>query len=68
MTFGYRTFYHLKGKLLVRYLTHGLNNRPFGERTVLDHLNTKLVHYSDPHYTLVEKVVEKSSILQLSQY
>ena len=27
--------------------SHDLNNKPFKERTVLDHLNTKLVRYSD---------------------
>ena len=27
----------------------GFNNGPFMEQTVLDHLNTKLVCYSDPH-------------------
>ena len=25
------------------------SNGPFDDRTGLDHLNTKLVHYSDPH-------------------
>ena len=33
---------------LVRY-SDDLNNEPFNEHTVLDHLNTKLVRYSDPH-------------------
>ena len=36
--------------LLVGYSRHGLNNGPFDERTVLDHLNPELlVQYSDPH-------------------
>ena len=26
-----------------------MNNEPFDELTVLDHLNTELVRYSDPH-------------------
>ena len=29
--------------------TYDLNNRPFKERTDLDHFNTELVRYSDPH-------------------
>ena len=28
---------------------YDLNNESFDERTILDHLNTKLVCYSDPH-------------------
>ena len=39
-------------KLLIRYSSHDLNNEPFKEQSVLDHLNTKLVHYSDPHCSL----------------
>ena len=41
----------LNNELLVRYSGHGLNNEPFGNRTILDHLNTELVRYSDPHCT-----------------
>ena len=33
----------------VRYSDHHLNTRPFSDRTPLDHLNTRLVRYSDPH-------------------
>ena len=44
-----QTPYDLNKELLVRYSGHGLNNKPFNERTNLDHLNTKLVCYSDPH-------------------
>ena len=39
----------LNTELLVRYSGHGLNNEPFDEQTNLDHLNTELVRYSDPH-------------------
>ena len=35
-------------RLFVWYSGHSLNNRPFNYRTCLDHLNTGLVHYSDP--------------------
>ena len=38
----------LNNKLLVRYSSHELNNEPFEEQHILDHLNTKLVRYSDP--------------------
>ena len=41
---------HLISKLLVHNSRHGLNNGPFDEQAVLDHLNTQLVSYSDPHY------------------
>ena len=51
MQFGCQTFYHLNSELLVRYSRHGLNNWPFNERTVLDHLNTQIVRYSDPNCT-----------------
>ena len=44
-----QTTYDLNNELLVRYSGHGLNNEPFEERTVLDHSNTELVRYSDPH-------------------
>ena len=43
-----QTPYDLNNEPLVRYSGHGLNNEPFNEQTVLDHLNTELVHYSDP--------------------
>ena len=39
----------LNNKLLVCYSGNGLNNEPFNKRTVLDHTNTELVRYSDPH-------------------
>ena len=38
-----------KQKVLVCYSGHGLNNEPFGNRTILDHSHTELVRYSDPH-------------------
>ena len=41
MPLGYQTFYHSR---------HGLNNGPFVDWTVLDHLNTELVHSADPHW------------------
>ena len=31
------------------YSGHGLNNKPFEEQTILDHLNTELVRFSDLH-------------------
>ena len=59
-----QTTYDLNSKLLVRYSSHVLNeellvcyssydlkSKPFEERTILDHLNTELVGYSDPHCT-----------------
>ena len=46
-----QTTYDLNSELLVCYSSHDLNNGPFKERTVLDHSNTKLVCYSDPHCT-----------------
>ena len=49
--FDYQTFYHSNSKLLVRFSKHGLNNRPFDEQTVLNHLNTELVRHSDAHCT-----------------
>ena len=49
MTFRYQTFYHLNSELLVHCSRHGLNNGPFDKQTVLDHLNSKLVCYSDPY-------------------
>ena len=39
----------LNNELLFRYSSHDLKNKLFEEPTVLDHLNTKLVRYSDPH-------------------
>ena len=32
-------------------LSHDLNNKPFKERSILDHSNTEIVSYSDPHCT-----------------
>ena len=40
----------LKNKLLVRYSSLDLNNEPFKQRTILHHLNTQLVCFSDPHW------------------
>ena len=40
---------NLINKLIVRHSGHGLNNRPFHNRKCLDHSNTGLVRYSDPH-------------------
>ena len=45
----YYSSHGLNTKILVRYSGYGLNNEPLDERTILDHLNTKLVCYSDPH-------------------
>ena len=36
-------------QMVVSYSSQGLNDRPFNNQTFLDHLNTKLVRYSDPH-------------------
>ena len=41
----------LNSEVLVRYSSHDLNNKPFDEQTVLEHSNTEIVHYSDPHCT-----------------
>ena len=32
------------------------NNRPFGDLTAFDHLNTRLVRYSDPHCSLTVQI------------
>ena len=61
MPIGYRTFYHSNRELLVRYARHGLNNWPLEERIVLDHLNTELVSYSDPHCTCLLILVLKET-------
>ena len=46
-----------------------LNNGPFGDWTTFDHLNTRLVRYSDPHCTLVIFLVLWSfSALRFSIY
>ena len=55
------TFYHSNSKLFVRYSRHGLNNGPFDKRTVLDHLNTKIVRYADAHCTLITEQQVKYS-------
>ena len=39
-----QTPYDRNSKLLVGYLSHDLNNKPFDEQTILGHLNTELVH------------------------
>ena len=43
-----QTTHVLNNKLLVHHSSHDLNNKPFDEQTILDHSNTKLVHYLDP--------------------
>ena len=48
MPLGCQTFYHSNSKLLVFFSRHHLNNGPFDKQTVLDHLNTELVCYSNP--------------------
>ena len=42
----------MNNELLVRYSSHNLNNEPFDEQIILAHLNTELVHYSDPNFKL----------------
>ena len=37
--------------IIVCYASHDLNNEPFNNQTVFDHLITKLVFNSDPHCT-----------------
>ena len=49
MPFGYQSLYHSNSELLVHYSRNALNNGPFDEQTVVDHLNTELVGYSVPH-------------------
>ena len=62
MPFGYWTFYHSKHELLVCSSGHGLNKTTYSERTVLDHLNTEIVHYSDPHCSLTRnQIISPSS-------
>ena len=41
----------LNSNLLILYSSHVLNNEPFSNQTILDHLDTELVHHSDPHCT-----------------
>ena len=45
----YQTAHDPNNEHLVHYSGHGLNEEPFYERTILDHLNTKLICYSDTH-------------------
>ena len=40
-----QTPYDLNSQLLICYSSHGLNNEPYDEPTVLDHSNTELVRY-----------------------
>ena len=37
---------------IVCYSDHHLNNRPFDYQSIFDHLNTRQMHYSDPHCNL----------------
>ena len=54
MQLNIQTTYDLNtNKLLVCYSSHGLTNQLFNYQTGLDHLNTKVVHYSDPHSTSI---------------
>ena len=43
----------LNNKIFVLYSSHGLNNEPFNDWTVFNHLNTELVCYSDPHFICI---------------
>ena len=47
------TTYDLNSKLSVHFSNYGLNNEPFKEKTILNHSNTELVCYSDPHCTFI---------------
>ena len=51
-----QTPYDLNNELLVCYSGHSLNDEPFGNLTILHHLNTKLVRYSDPYCTQLFEV------------
>ena len=37
---------------IVHYSDHFLNSRPFDYQTTFDHLNTRLVWYSDPYCSI----------------
>ena len=49
-----------KANYLFCYSRHGLNSRSFNERTVLDHLNTELVFYSDSHNSIAKTDLNKT--------
>ena len=61
----------LNSELLVRYSDGGLNKEPFNDRTALNHLNTELVRYSDPHcirsnvLTLSTQVINVINVTEL---
>ena len=57
--------HHMTRIMNVCYSGHGLNNEPFDELTVLDHLNTKQVCHSDPHCIL--KLTKQLSINTLAK-
>ena len=63
LKFVNNVYYVLNNKLLDRYSSHDLNNKPFKEQTVLDHLNTELIPYSDPHCTSFFALQKASYIL-----
>ena len=48
----------LNSKLLVLYWCQGLNNEPIDEQTTLNHLNTGLVYYIDPHCILIVPLLD----------
>ena len=54
------TTYDLNNKQLVLFSNHDPNNKPFDERTILDHLNTELVCYSNPHCMKKKYLSQKS--------
>ena len=51
------------GQYKVRYSGHGLNSKPFDNRTNPHDLNTKLVSYSDP-YCILKNIAEPIPILR----
>ena len=64
-----QTTYNRNSILLVCYSSHDLNNEPFKEKTILDHSNTKLVHYSDPplQFFIQPSVIQTSTPLKWSE-
>ena len=64
--------YDMNNKLFVCYSIHYLKNKSFDEWTigqfkhwtVLDHSNTELVHYSDPHSISFFAYAQVFSLLQ----
>ena len=54
--FEYQTFYIIKEIFFFRFSDHHLKIGPFNNQTFLDHLNTRLVRYSDGYCTWASPV------------